>query len=158
MSIFLTELNHQVLQKMPTATDNEYDTLQAKPIHRCMTKGVEGAPSQFEYGLSWVTSRRATLKIFTDRLECGDWNIPYAGIQRAVLFETKQWFIPCYVLKVLTADTAYQFGLNPNKFWKGDLPFKAIREKGRLKYSAYSIAIRVVLVAGLIWYFYSRSR
>ena len=123
-----------------------------------MTKGVKGASDQFEYGLSWVTSRRAMLKIFADRLECGDWIIPYAGIQRAVLFETKQWFIPCYVLKVLTEDTAYQFGLNPNKFWKGDLPFPAEREKGRLKYSAYSIAIRSVLVLGIIWYFYSRSR
>ena len=147
-----------VLQKMPTATDSDNETLHEEPIHRCMTKSVKGASDQFEYGLSWVTSRRATLKVFEDRLECGDWKIPYAGIQRAILFETKQWFIPCYVLKVLTPDSAYQFGLNPNKFWKGDLPFIAEREKGRLKYSAYSIAIRVVLVVGLIWYFYSHNR
>ncbi|MCW0218070.1 MAG: hypothetical protein OJI67_07080 [Prosthecobacter sp.] len=143
---------------MTPTTDIGDKLVASEPIHRCMTKGVKGAPDQFEYGLSWVTSRRAILKVFPERLECGDWNIPYSAIELAVLLETKQWFIPCYVLKVQAADTAYQFGLNPNKFWKGDLPFQAERQKGKLKYSAYSIAIRVVLVIGLIWYFYTRSK
>ncbi len=123
-----------------------------------MTKGVKEAADQFAYGPSWVTSRRAMLKIFPDRMECGDWHISYDQMQRAVLFETKQWFIPCYVLKVQTEDHTYQFGLNSNKFWKGDLPFRVEREKGRLRYSAFSIALRVAVVLGLIGYLYSRSR
>ena len=147
-----------VLQKMPSVADSDNTMPATEPIHRCMTKGVQGAAEQFEYGLSWVTSRRATLKVFPDRLECGNWTIPFSAIEQAVLFETKQWFIPCYVLKIRTADTAYQFGLNPGKFWGGDLPFEVERQKGRLKYSAYSIAIRVVLVVGIIWYFYSHGR
>lgn len=98
------------------------------------------------------------LNVFRDRLECGNWTIPYSAIEQAVLFETKQWFIPCYILKIQTADSAFQFGLNPGKFWGGDLPFEVERQKGRLKYSAYSIAIRVVLVVGIIWYSYSHSR
>lgn len=132
---------------MTPTTDTGDKLVATEPIHCCMTKGVKGATDQFEYGLSWVTSRRAILKVF-----------PYSAIEQAVLLETKQWFIPCYVLKVQAADSTYQFGLNPNKFWKGDLPFQAERQKGKLKYSAYSIAIRVVLVVGLIWYFYTRSR
>jgi hypothetical protein len=129
----------------------------SEPIHRCMTKGVQGTADQFEYSLSWVTARRATLKLFPDRLECGNWIILFTAIEHAILFETKQWFIPCYVLKIRTAETTYQFGLNPGNFWSGDLPFEVERQKGQLKYSAYSIATRVMLVAGIIWYLYSRN-
>jgi len=144
---------------MPSTADNEeHGNISSEPLYRCMTKGVQGAADQFEYGLSWVTSRRATLKIFADRLECGNWTIPYATFEQSVLFETKQWFITCYILKIRTADNSFQFGLNPNKFWSGDLPFEAERQKGQLKYSAYSIGVRIALVAGLIWYFYSQSR
>jgi hypothetical protein len=142
---------------MPVAADNAHRMIPTEPIHRCMTKGVRGAADQFEYGLSWVTSRRGSLKVFSDRLECGDWTIPFEEIQQAVLFETRQWFIRCYVLKVRTAATTYQFGLNPGRFWRGDLPFEVERQKGRLKYSAFSIAIRVVLVAAILWHFYSRN-
>jgi len=140
---------------MNSVSDGDDKSIQTEPIHRCMTKGVHGAADQFEYGLGWVTSRRATLKVFRDRLECGNWTIPFSSIEQAVLFETKQWFIPCYVLKVRTNDSTYQFGLNPGKFWSGELPFEVERQKGRLKYSAFSIAIRVVLAAGIIWYFYA---
>jgi hypothetical protein len=143
---------------MTPTTDSGDKLVTSEPIHCCMTKGVKGATDQFVYGLSWVSSRRAILKVFPEKLEYGDWNIPYAAIEQAVLLQTKQWFIPCYVLKVQAADSTYQFGLNSNKFWKGDLPFLVERQKGKLKYSAYSIAIRVVLIVGLIWYFYTRSR
>lgn len=123
-----------------------------------MTKGVRGAAEVYEYGMSWVTARRATLKVFPDRLECGDWTVPYASIDDAVLFATRQAFIPCYILKVRTDREAFQFGLNGNQFWKGDLPFKVTRERGRLQYSTFSIVVRVVLAAALIWYFFLRSK
>ncbi|MCW1916582.1 hypothetical protein OJ996_23545 [Luteolibacter sp. GHJ8] len=129
-----------------------------EPLYRCMTKGVKGAAESFEYGMSWVTSRRARLKVFPDRLECGDWAIPYAAITDGVLFETRQMFIPCYILKVRTATECYQFGLNGNKFWRSELPFPVTRQKGRLKYSAVSIAMRVVLLICLAWYWWSSTR
>ena len=129
-----------------------------EPVFRCWTKGIRGAADQFEYGLSWVTSRRARLHVFADRLECSDWSIPFTAVEKAVLFETKQWFIPCYVLKVRTADTTYQFGLNSNAYWRGELPFPVDRQKGRLKYSVASLAIRLAVAAGLVWYFYLRQR
>jgi hypothetical protein len=121
-----------------------------------MTKGVKGAAEEFEYGMSWVTARRASLKVFEDRLECGDWTIPYASVSQAVLFETRQMFIPCYILKVRTDSEAYQFGLNGNKFWRGELPFAVVRERGRLKYSVFSILARIALLVVLIWYFFLR--
>ena len=137
---------------MPSSNDPEQTT--QKPIYRCMTKGVRGAAKAFEYDASWVTARRSFLSIFPDRLECGDWSIPYHTITQAVLFKTRQMFIPCYILKIKTGDSAYQFGLNGNKFWATELPFPVVREKGRLKYSKFSIAVRVILVATLIWYFF----
>ncbi|RYD22252.1 MAG: hypothetical protein EOP88_08825 [Verrucomicrobiaceae bacterium] len=123
-------------------------------LYRCMTKGVKDAPESFEYGASWVTARRGMLSVHQDRLECGDWTIPYSAISQAVLFKTSQMLIPCYILKVRTATDSYQFGLSGNKFWSTDLPFPVTREKGRLRYSAFSIIARVILIAALIWYFY----
>lgn len=128
-----------------------------KPLYRCMTKGVRGASESFEYGLSWVTSRRAFLNVLPDRLACGDWSIPYPTITQAVLFQTRQMFIPCYILKLQTQDATYQFGLNGNKYWAGNLPFPVTRQTGRLKYSAYSIVVRVILAAALVWFFFLRK-
>ena len=123
-----------------------------------MAKGVKGAAEAFEYGMSWITARRSFLKVFEDRLECGDWTIPNRSISEAVLFETRQMFIPCYILKVRTDSEAYQFGLTGNKFWKGELPFPVVRERGRLQYSTFSIVLRVVLIAIVIWYWYLRAK
>ena len=139
---------------MPSETEIKTSAEVEEPIFRCITKGVQGDADQFEFGLSWVTSRRAILKIYSDRIECGNWSIPFASFEQAILSETKQTFIPCYVLKIRTADNSYQFGLNPNKFWSGGLPFEVERQKGRLKYSTFSIVLRVILVAAIIWYFY----
>jgi len=98
------------------------------------------------------------LKVFEDRLECGDWNISYPDIKDAELFQTRSGIIPCFILKARTADSTFQFGLNGNKFWKGDLPFEATRSKGRLKYSLFSIALRIGFVAGLVWYLFFREK
>lgn len=143
-------------KKMPDASQPEIGDI--APIYRCMTKGVRGAPEQFEYGLKWITSRRGFLKVFRDRLECGDWNIPFSAIDEAELFQTRSGIIPCFILKVRTADNTFQFGLNGNKFWKSDLPFEVKRTKGRLKYSAFSICLRIALISGLVWYVFFRDR
>lgn len=128
-----------------------------EPIYRCLTKGVKGASEAFEYGVSWVAARRSFLSVFQDRLECGDWTIPYEAMTQAVLFQTHQMWIPCYILKIQTADACYQFGLNGGKFWAGELPFPVTREAGRLQYSTFSIVLRVLLVVALIWYLFFRS-
>ena len=128
------------------------------PIYRCMTKGVRGAPEDFGYGLKWIMSRRALLKVFHDRLECGDWTIPYSEIEEADLFQTRSGLIPCFILKARTPNNTFQFGLNGNKFWKGDLPFDVTRTEGRLKYSIFSLCLRLALIAGLVWYLFFRDQ
>ena len=129
----------------------------AEPLYRCMTKGVKGAAEEFKYGMKWITARRAFLKVYQDRIECGDWILPYSAFEEAVLFQTRSGLIPCFILKIRTSNNAFQFGLNGNKFWKGDLPFDVVREKGRLKYSWFSIVFRFLLVAALVWHFFFRG-
>ena len=137
--------------------DLEEKTPGGDALYRCLTKGVQGASEEFEYGLSWVTARRGKLEVFSDRIECGDWRIPNEEIEDAVLFKTRPAFRTCYILKIRTADESYQFGLNGNSFWEGELPFEVRREKGHLEYSNFSIAIRIVVIVFLLWYFFLKD-
>lgn len=62
---------------------------------------------------AWVTARRGWFKVFADRVECGDWKIPFAAVERAVLYTGRQFFIPVSVLELRSEDRTYQFGFNP---------------------------------------------
>lgn len=127
--------------------------LQDKPLFRGMTKGVIAEGDQLRHGPAWVTARRGILKVYPDRLECGDWSIPNTEIREAVLSSFRSAFgIPGYVLRVDTAAKTYHFGLNGGRFWKGDLPFPVRREKVKLSYSPFSIVARCVVVAMVIYY------
>ncbi len=118
-------------------------------LHKCMTKATTAEGDQRRYGPNWVMSRRGSLKIFDDHLECGDWRIDYSEITNAVLCSFRSFFIriPGYVLTVETQNRTFHFGLNGwGQFWKGDLPFPALREKGKLGFTWFSIAVRLILV------------
>jgi len=137
---------------MPSSQSN----FDSEPLYRCMTKGVKGTAQEFAYGPAWVTARRASLLVYGDRLECGDWKIPYTSIEAVTLFETRQMFIPCYILRITTTGNSFRFGLNGNAFWRSELPFPVTREKGRLRYSAFSIVVRVVILVAVIVYLFYR--
>lgn len=124
-----------------------------QPLYCCMTKATRATGDQLQYGPNWIFSRRAILKLFPDRLECGNWCIAYSDFDEAVLYSVRSGLlrIPCYVLRLETSDGTYHFGLNPGKFWKGDLRFPVRREVGRMSYSWTSLATRLVL-AGLLIY------
>lgn len=128
----------------------------ADVLHTCMTKATTAEGDDIRHSFNWVVSRRASLTITSEALICGDWRIPYDTIDEAVLFQTRQWFIPCYVLRVKVKERIYQFGLNPNRFWKGELPFAVTRERMRLKHSTYSIAVRIAFVAALVYWLWTR--
>lgn len=89
--------------------------------------------------------------MFPNSVECGSWKIPFADVERAIVFRTRQWFIPVKVLQLVTSERTYQFGFNP---WAN--PFRHLRillteQKVRLTYSAFSIAVRLALVAAIVW-------
>ena len=119
-----------------------------------MTKATTAEGDQRKYGPNWITSRRGSLKVFDDRLECGDWRIEYTEIKNADLYSFRSFFlrIPGYILTVDTDDRTYHFGLNGwGRFWKNELPFEAKREKGKLGLTWFSIVVRLILV-GYIGY------
>jgi hypothetical protein len=128
----------------------------ASPIHKAWTKAIRTDDSTPGYSASWVTAARGWLEVYEDRLECGEFVIPLTSIKSAKLYEARQWFIPVYILAVTTADGTYQFGVNPWTKIGSKLPFEFTRERVRLKYSQLSIAIRVALVAYVIYLIYRR--
>jgi hypothetical protein len=128
----------------------------ASPIYRAWTKAIRTDDRTPEYSASWTAARRGWLNVFTDRLECGNITIPVDAVGDAVLYEARQWFIPVYILTVASADGTYQFGLNPWTNIGRHLPFPFRRERIRLRYSAFSIAVRVALVAYAVYWLYRR--
>ena len=58
-------------------------------------------------------------------------DLPYNGLQNALLLSTKIAFINCYILCVRHSDGDYAFSLLKNKFWEGDLPFPVIRKDAK---------------------------
>jgi len=125
-----------------------------QPLHSCMTKAVIADGDQLRTGPKWITSRRGRLKLYSDRLECGDWTIAYDDIREAVLssFRSPLLRIPGYVLAVRTDDDTYHFGLNGWRYWQGELPFPVTRQKTKLKMSPISIAARAVLIGCAVYY------
>lgn len=123
------------------------------PIHKCMTKAVVAQGDQMECGPSWVMSRRVSLRLFDDRLECGDWIIPYAEIRDATLssFRTPILRIPGFVLAVRTDTKTYHFGLSNGDFWNGELPFDVERRKASLRLSLFSLLARVAVISGTLY-------
>lgn len=99
------------------------------PIYKCMAKAVVADGDQLECGPNWVTARRATLKLFTEHLECGDWVVKYDDIHQAVLssFRSPILRILGYVLEVRTNSQVYHFGLNGGRYWSSELPFEVAR-------------------------------
>jgi hypothetical protein len=124
-------------------------------LHRCMTKATTAEGDDIRRSVNWVFSRRGFLKVYTDRIECGDWTIPYDQIDEAVLFRTSSMFIPCYLLRVKAQGQIYQFGLNPGRYWSRELPFPVVRENKRLGWSWYSVAVRIVALAVLAYLLWS---
>ncbi|HOX46883.1 MAG TPA: hypothetical protein PK668_25015 [Myxococcota bacterium] len=120
-------------------------------LHRCWTKATTAEGDAVRRSFSWVIARRGFLKVFADRLECGSWVIPYADMSEAVLFSTRQLFFHGYVLRVKAGGRTYQFGLNPGRFWEGELPFPVKRQEMAMGYSWYSIAIRLAALVSIAY-------
>ena len=125
-----------------------------QPLHTCTTKAVIAEGDQLQSGIRWIASRRARLKLYDDRLQCGDWTINYDEIRDAVLasFRSHILRIPGYVLSVRTETKTYHFGLNGRRYWKGELPFPVKRTKSKLRLSVISFLARAVLIGYAIYF------
>ena len=120
---------------------------------RVFTKGTTAEGSDVRRSENWVVARRGWLRFLPDRLTLGDWVIPYADIREATLFKLKG-LIGGYVLRVATADRTFQFGMNPWALRGKALPFPHQQEETRVRYSLFSIVVRIIAAATLLaWAF-----
>jgi len=123
----------------------------ARPNYKAWVKGTMGESGPPRYSANWATARRAWFKVYPDRIECGDWIIPASAVEEAVLFETKQWCIPVYILAIKTSEKTWQFGFNPWTRIASYLPFDFRREHVRLRYSRFSLLIRSLFVVYIVY-------
>ncbi|MGN6546491.1 MAG: hypothetical protein ACTHK7_15660 [Aureliella sp.] len=123
------------------------------PLHHCKTKAVIADGDQLAAGPNWVLSRRATLSLYDDHLQCADWRVGYGDIREAVLasFKTPILRIPGHVLSIQTDTNTFHFGLGASKYWETDVPFPVVRVKSRLRLSPISVLARLAVVAGVVY-------
>ena len=125
-----------------------------KPLYKCMTKATNRETGEPQRSLNWALSHRGWFRIFADRIECGPWQIPFSAIREAVLFRSRQSFIPVSILMIRAGTETYQFGFNP---WAHPEKYLAIayrEERVKLKLSPFSLALRavgVLLLLYLLW-------
>ena len=125
-------------------------------LYKCMCKGTNRESSEPRYSQNWLASRRANFKVFTDRIECGNWKIPFAEITKVHLYRSRQMFIPVKILHVTTSSGNYQFGFNPWAHPEKHLQVEYEESTVRLRYSLYSILVRVAAVSLLVYWVWRR--
>lgn len=120
-----------------------------------MVKATKKEGENIRCSLNWVLSRRGMLYVMSDSLKCGNWNIPYPEIDEAIIYSVPWLFTSAYVLLIKSKGQIYQFGLNPGRFWKGDLPFPVKRENNNNKYWNVVNIIRFIIFGILIFWIIS---
>lgn len=92
--------------------------------------------------------------LLTDkRIKCGQWNIPLEEIVSSELIKINTTFGPGQVLKIATKDqNNFQFGMQMNKEWTDQDVLPLTLEKGKLKNSLFSMAIRLILIGYIIYW------
>jgi len=122
------------------------------------SKGIVTTKNQdIQLGLDWVTSQRAVVLLTDKKLVCGKWTIPLDTISTAQLLKINSLFGGGQVLKIQTTDDKnYQFGMQLNPEWTSQQRLPLTLEQGQVKYSAFSIIVRLIAVGYLIYWIYER--
>ncbi|AEE48719.1 hypothetical protein Halhy_0812 [Haliscomenobacter hydrossis DSM 1100] len=136
----------------------ELDHPNEKVLAADASKGIVTTTNQdIQRGLDWVTSQRAVVLLTDQKIICGKWTIPLDTISRAQLFKIHSLFGSGQVLKVQTTDDKnYQFGMQLNPEWTNQQRLPLTLEKGQVKYSAFSVVVRIIAVGYLIYWLYER--
>ncbi len=120
------------------------------------SKGIvtEG-DQEIRRGANWVVSQRAVVLLTDKRIICGKWTIPLDTIASAQMIRFKSTFSRGQVLKIQTEDGKnYQFGMQYNPEWAQQQVLPLAYEDSRMKYSTFSVIVRIIAFASLIlWLF-----
>lgn len=122
------------------------------------SKGIVTAGNQdIRRGVDWITSQRAVVLLTEKRIVCGKWTIPLDTISNAQLLSISSLLSSGHVLKIQTEDGMnYQFGMQFNPEWINQQALVLVLDKGQVKYSLFSIILRLVLVGYFIYLLYIR--
>lgn len=92
--------------------------------------------------------------LLTDRrIKCGRWDIPLDDITTSQLVIVNTTFGLGQVLKIATKNgDNFQFGMQMNPEWTDQTVLPLTMEKGELKYSLFSIVVRLILVGYIIYW------
>lgn len=110
-------------------------------------------------GVDWVTSQRAVVILTDKRIKSGKWDIPLEKVEQAQLLKIGSLFGSGQVLKIQTMDNEhYQFGMQLNPDWTNQQSLPLTLEKGEVKYSFFSIVVRLMAVGYLIYWLIERIK
>lgn len=132
----------------------ERDNPNEKILAADASKGIITEKNQgIKMGSDWVVSQRAVILLTDKRIICGKWTILLDTITTAQLLVIGSG----QVLKIQTEDGKnYQFGMQFNSEWTTQQTLLLAVEKGQVKYSFFSIIVRLMLVGYLICWVYGR--
>jgi hypothetical protein len=122
------------------------------------SKGILTPTNQdIQRGFDWIVSQRSVIILTDKKIICGKWTIPLDTISTTQLIKINSLFGSGYVLKIKTTDDKnYQFGMQLNPEWINQQVLPLILEQGQIKYSTFSIILRIFLVGYLIYWVYER--
>lgn len=132
----------------------ERDNPNEKILAADASKGIVTKENQnIQRGSDWVTSQRAIILLTDKKIICGKWTILLDSITTAQLLMIGSG----QVLKIQTEDGKnYQFGMQFNPEWTNQQTLPLTIEKGQVKYSLFSIIVRLIFVVFLIYWIYER--
>ena len=118
------------------------------------SKGIVTDENQdIQHGVDWVISQRAVILLTDKKIICGKWIISLDTISTAQLLK----YGSGQVLKIQTENGKnYQFGMQMNPEWTNQQILPLTLEKERVKYSFFSIIVRLIFVGCLIYWLYER--
>jgi len=118
------------------------------------SKGVITKNDQdVQRGANWITSQRAVILLTDKKIVCGKRIIPLDEISAVQLIK----YGSGQVLKIQTDNGVhYQFGMQTNPEWTNQQMLPLTLEKGQVKYSLFSIIVRLILLGYIIYFIYSR--
>lgn len=107
---------------------------------------------------SWITAQRAVILLTDKNIVCGKWIIPLEDVRSAHLITFSSLLTgKGQVLKIQTKDDKfYQFGMEYNREWTNQSILPMTTEKGEVKYSTFSIILRVLIIGLLIYWIYEK--
>lgn len=122
------------------------------------SKGIVTSKNKdIQRDVSWITAQRAVILLTDKNIVCGKWIIPLEDVRSAHLITFSSLFTgKGQVLKIQTKDEFYQFGMEYNPEWTNQSILPMTTEKGEVKYSTFSIILRVLIIGLLIYWIYEK--